>query len=259
LNQAKGVYRRVAVSTCHATVTDVFRAAAVVPSPPLLIPPLGGFGDAEVARLRSGVAEAVRRLAAVASRWTVVGVDACDAHITSDRVGTFAGFGADVPVALSGRADGEPDPNLPLAALVAAGLRTELAPGADCEVRIVAAATSAAGCARLGAALRAELDADPSPRGLLVVGDGATTLTERSPGYLHPDAAAAQRTLDDALRTGDRAALAAMDPARCAELGIAGRAAFAVLAAAFDTEPTVSTYYCAAPFGVGYYAGVWQP
>jgi hypothetical protein len=259
LNQAKGVYRRVAVSTCHATVTGVFTAAAVVPSPPLLIPPLGGFNDADVARLRAGVAAAVKRLAAAASQWTAIGVDAGDAYITSNRVGTFAGFGADVPVTLSPAAAGEPDPDLPLAALIAAGLRGGLAPAAVCEVRLVDAATSGADCARLGAALRAELDADPSPRGLLVVGDGASTLGERSPGYLHPDAAAAQHALDEALRSGDRAALAALDPARCAELGIAGRAAFAVLAAVFDADPTVFTHYCAAPFGVGYYAGVWQP
>lgn len=243
----------------HATVVGVFTAAAVVPSPPLLFPPLGGTGDDVVNALRSAVTGTVHRLAELAERWVVVGVGPIERRIGTDAVGTFGGFGADLVVRFSETAATPPDPGLPLAALVAAGLRGVAASSAVCEALIVAEGAEPGHCADLGAALRRELDSDGERRGILVVADGATTLTEKAPGYYDPRAADVETELERALSTGDTAALTDLDPVLCRELGIAGRSAFQVLAAACPSKSVVSTLYCGAPFGVGYYAGLWQP
>lgn len=212
-----------------------------------------------------------RTLAAASSRWTVVGVGDTTRIIGSDAVGTFRGFGVDIPVALSGprpvpgvagtRGAASPDPCLPLPALIAGWLRGEVAPEAVARVHLVAADTPADRCAELGAELRAELDAHGDPGAVLVVADGAATLSTAAPGYFDPDAGPVQDRLDNALATGDRAALIALDPRLCARLGISGRAAYQVLAglvAADPTPPVVEGRYRGAPFGVGYHAGVWR-
>jgi hypothetical protein len=240
------------------TVVGMFTVAAVVPSPPLLIAPLGGVVDPDVSELRVAVGRVVDGLGRSASSWIAVGVAEDSQVIGPDVVGTFRGFGGDVTVGLSPEAGGEPDPELPLPALLAAALRGAALPEGICEVRMVAADTTSGDAVGIGAELRARLAASPEPMGLLIVGDGAATLTEKSPGYFDPRAAAVQAELDRALRTGDRAALVALDPELCRELGIEGRAAFQVLAGAFPGLPRVSEQYCGAPFGVSYWAGTWR-
>ena len=67
-------------------------------------------------------------------------------------------------------------------------------------------------------------------------------------------AADAQLALDDALASGDVAALARMSGQ------ILGRVAFQVLAGLTAPGPrTAKELYRGAPYGVGYFAGVWQP
>ncbi len=247
---------------------------------------------AEVARVRAAALTAVGELAGV-DRWTVVGVEAslsvaCSdpadgtgagtptaeksgARITPTReygcdlVGTFRGFGAEVTVGMSASAlssGTEPDPEVPLAVLIAAWLRGAAAPDVQARARLVAADVSADECVALGARLRGELDADPEPHGVLVVADGARTLSTGAPGYFEERAPELQRRIDDALDVGDRAGLRVLDPAECARLGVDGRAAYQVLAGLFApdaADPTVRTYYRDAPFGVGYHVSVWRP
>ncbi len=79
-----------------------------------------------------------------------------------------------------------------------------------------------------GRALRAEVDATADPVGVLVVADGANTLTPPAPGGYDPDAEPVQAALDDALASGDTAALAALAglrrrPGRLPGAGRAGR------------------------------------
>ncbi|MEU8898028.1 hypothetical protein [Nocardia sp. NPDC048505] len=242
----------------------MFSLAALVPSPPILVPELGGavaLSDADpVAPLRAAALAAVAALDAVANEWFVIGVGDRDGDEWGG-VGTFRGYGADVRVALSQEAGADAaDPGWPLPALVAGWLRGRAAPAARATVSLVDATADAGECLAFGRALRARLDAAPTPAGVLVIADGAATLTLRSPGYLNPAAAPAQQELDRALDTGDVAALRALDPARCAELGIAGRAAYQVLAGLFaDDTPEVETLYQDAPFGVGYHVGLWRP
>ena len=64
----------------------------------------------------------------------------------------------------------------------------------------------------------------------------------------------AQQALDDALAGGDVAALAQLPPQ------ILGRVAFQVLAGLAAPAPrSAKELYRGAPYGVGYFAGAWQP
>ncbi len=221
---------------------------------------------ARVPQVRAAVLRAGRILGEQARLWTIVGAGPEPAPTGA---GSFRGYGADVRVALSA-ADmgGEPDPGWPASLLVGAWLRGRIAAEADRPGDIGARALPidpAAGarhCRDTGARLRARLDADPDPQGVLIVADGAATLTTTSPGYLDPRAEDCQSGIDSALDAGDRAALGALDAGLCADLEIAGRPGYQVLAGLFagdDVDPKVETLYRGAPFGVGYHVSVWYP
>ncbi|EUA34459.1 putative conserved alanine rich protein [Mycobacterium xenopi 4042] len=63
-----------------------------------------------------------------------------------------------------------------------------------------------------------------------------------------------QLALDDALACGDTAALTRL-PAQ-----VVGRVPFQVLAGLAEPAPrSAKELYRGAPYGVGYFAGVWQP
>ncbi|CAM3072776.1 hypothetical protein [Skermania piniformis] len=233
-------------------------AAALVPSLPALVPELNGADSAETEEVRLAASAECARLDAATTRWTVLGIGPATARYPATTRGTFAGFGVDLVVGLGPDPAGPVDPQLPVSVLVGAWLRGRVAPAVGADAWVVAADAAPAQCAELGAALRRELDAEPTPHGLLVVADGATTLTARAPGYHDPRAAAVQAGVTAALGAADRAALAALDPELCAELGITGRAAYQVLAGALP-DAVGSTTYAAAPFGVAYHVGRWEP
>ncbi|MET7769894.1 hypothetical protein [Nocardia sp. NPDC005366] len=264
----------------------VFSIAALVPSPPILVPELVGATSRTVGAdpddpptvLRAAVSAAAATLAGAARHWTVLGSGDADRVFGPDAVGTFLGFGVDVRVALSGDptldvsadypadspADSTagPDRELPLPVLIAGWLRGQFAPEVTARARVIAADSTVRHCAELGAELRAELDASDEPHGVLVVADGAATLSLKAPGYLDERAAGEQEDLERALGAGDRAALLALDPALCAELSVSGRAAYQALAGLFASDaadPSVDTLYRDAPYGVGYHVSVWRP
>lgn len=221
---------------------------AIVPSAPLLVPELAGGAAAEVTDLVAAVLAAAAFLPA---RWTVIGTAARDGVWGPDAAGTFAGFGADVPVGLSPRAAAPAD--LPLPALVAGWVRGQVCRDATAEARIYRADRDAETALAEGRALRAEVDRSAEPIGVLVVADGANTLTQAAPGGYDPANAGAQLALDDALATGDAAALARL-PRQ-----ILGRVAFQVLAGLAEPGPrSAKELYRGAPYGVGYFAGAWQ-
>ena len=229
-------------------------AIAIVPSAPVLVPELAGAAADEVAVVRAAVIAAA---AALPPRWVVVGVGAgsgvSDAVLGPHSVGTFAGYGVDLVVRLSPQADG-PLTSLPLCALFAGWLRDQAQPAAHAEVRVYSGDHDVETALAIGRQLRRELDAVAEPTGVLVVADGAKTLTPAAPGGYHPDDADVQLALDDALACGDLAVLSRL-PGQ-----VVGRVAFGVLAGL--TEPTprsAKELYRTAPYGVGYFAGVWQP
>ena len=168
-------------------------------------------------------------------------------------MGSFAGFGADVRVGLSPGAVRSPV-GLPLCALIAGWVRGQARPEAVAQVRVYRSDHDADTALARGRQLRAEIDEAPDPIGVLVVADGANTLTERAPGGYDPGAADVQLALDDALADGDVAALTRLSGQ------ILGRVAFQVLAGLTQPGPRAAKeLYRGAPYGVGYFAGVWQP
>lgn len=226
---------------------------AIVPSAPVLVPDLAGGAAAEVADLTAAVLAAASLLP---PRWVVVGTGRTDEAVGPHRVGTFAGFGVDVRVHLEPQGPGpaQAPAELPLCALIGAWVRGQARPDASAQVRVYRSDHEAEAALALGRRLRAELDQSTDPIGVLIVADGANTLTPAAPGGYDPGNADAQLALDDALASGDVAALTRL-PGQ-----VLGRVAFQVLAGLTEPGPrTAKEFYRGAPYGVGYFAGVWQP
>ncbi|MFN3004717.1 hypothetical protein [Mycolicibacterium wolinskyi] len=225
-------------------------AIAIVPAAPVIVPELMGGAAAEMAGLREAVLAAAGALPA---HWLAVGVGPADAVLGPERAGTFAGYGVDVPVALS--PDSEPAPTeLPLCALIAGWIRGQTDARTVADVRVFADACPADAAVAHGRRLRAEIDESVDPVGVLVVADGANTLAPAAPGGYVPESVALQRDLDDALAGGDVAALTRVSD------GIVGRVGYQVLAGLAEPGPRAAReLYRGAPYGVGYFVGVWDP
>lgn len=217
---------------------------AIVPSAPVMVPELGAGVVSELAELRMAVRSAV---ASLPSRWLVIGVDRRDAQLGPDAVGTFSGYGVDVPVTLGPDACG-PARELPLCALLAGWLRGQDNPQGSVQVRVFADDLTADAALAHGRELRADLDG--ASVGVLVIADGASTLSPTAPGGYEPDSIAVQQHWDDALATADVGALAALD-------GVLGRVAYQVLAGLAGPGAKATELYRGAPYGVGYFVGSW--
>jgi hypothetical protein len=228
----------------------VLTAIAIVPSAPVMVPRLAGAAAAELNDMREGVLAAA---AALPVRWVVVGVGPHDAVVDAARAGTFAGYGADERVTLS-PGDGASPADLPLCGLIAGWIRGQARPTATAQVRVYPTGLGAGEAIERGRRLRAELAADDGPVGVLVVADGANTLTPPAPGGYDPASVPVQQALDDALAGGDVAALHELSNA------VVGRAAYQVLAGLAEPAPQSAVeLYRGAPYGVGYFVGLWTP
>ena len=228
----------------------VLSAIAIIPSAPVLVPELAGAAAAEVADVREAVIAAA---ASLPLRWVAVGVGRSDRVVDQGSVGTFGGFGAELEVRLSPHAGAGPT-ELPLCALFAAWVRGLAQPDARVEVRIYSDGHDVEAALARGRQLRAEIDHMTEQTGVLILADGATTLTPAAPGGYQPHDVDVQRKLDDALASGDLAALTGLPQQ------VVGRVAFQVLAGLTEPAPrTAKELYRGAPYGVGYFAGVWQP
>lgn len=228
-------------------------AIAVVPSAPVMVPQLASGAAPECDELRAAVLRAAGELP---DRWVAIGVAAADEVIESGSAGTFAGYGVDVPVTLGPETLGTEATvrPLPLCALITGWVRGQCNPRGSAQVRAYAAGHDASAALSIGRALRAEIDATADPIGVLVIADGANTLIPSAPGGHDPASVPVQEALDDALATADVAALAQVGG------GIVGAVAFEVLAGlAEPTSWSAREYYRGAPYGVGYFAGVWVP
>lgn len=232
-----------------ASVVAVLAAIAVTPSAPVLVPELAGAAAAEVADLGAAARTAA---ATLPDRWVAIGVGAAEQVIGPDTRGTLAGYGVDVPVALSAQATG-PIAALPLCALMAGWLRGQVNPRASVEVRVYPADLDADVALAHGRDLRAVIDAAAEPVGVLVVGDGANTLTPSAPGGHDPQSEAVKAALEHALATGDAAALAGLPE------GVVGRVAYQVLAGLAPQPVGAIKLAADAPYGVGYFVGTWNP
>ena len=118
---------------------------------------------------------------------------------------------------------------MPLCALIGGWIRAQAQPDAHAQVRVYAESHDAGAAVELGRRLRREIDRSSEPAGVLVVADGANTLTPAAPGGYQPADVEVQDALDDALAGGD---VSALDPAaragrrtgRVRRAGRAGRA-----------------------------------
>jgi hypothetical protein len=233
----------------------VLGAIAIVPSAPVLVTELAGTAADEVAELRAAVVAAA---ATLPPRWIAVGVgpkSTGDGVVGPESVGTFAGFGVDLRVRLSPQANRDDKPvELPLCALIAGWIREQAQPDAHTTVRVYAETHDIQTAVALGRRLRGEIDRSTEPTGVLIVADGANTLTPAAPGGYHPEDVDVQLALDDALAGGELDALTRLPEQ------VRGRVAFGVLAGLAEPAPrSAKELYRAAPYGVGYFAGVWQP
>jgi hypothetical protein len=215
-----------------------------------MVPELAAGAAAELTDLRDAVTEAA---ASLPQRWVAIGVGPADDAFGPQRVGTFAGYGVDVRIALSPDTADAPA-QLPLCVLIAGWLRGQANPEARAEVRVYAADHDVDAALAHGRRLRAEIDEADDPVGVLVIADGAHTLTAPAPGGYNPASVPVQHAVDDVLARGHIAALTALPT------NIVGRVAFQVLAGLAEPEARSCTeFYRGAPYGVGYFVGVWQP
>ncbi|OBI88503.1 hypothetical protein [Mycobacterium asiaticum] len=224
-------------------------AIAIVPSAPVLVPELSGAAAGELSDLTAAVGAAV---AVLPDSWIAIGVGRADDVVNPESAGSFAGFGVDVPVRLAPQSRAEVE--MPLCALIAAWVRGQVRPAASVQVRVYAEDLEPTAARDRGRRLRGEIDEQPEPIGVLVVADGVNTLTPAAPGGYDPSGADPQRLLDDALAAGDADTLVRLPPR------VLGRVAFGVLAGLSEPGPrSAKELYRGAPYGVGYFTGVWQP
>ncbi len=212
-------------------------AVAGCPHPPLLLPGITGRPVSEVERLRAACLSAVGDLlAAGPSRVVVVG-------------GASAG--------VTGPAGQEEDDKA-LSIVIGRQLMREAGYRLPVEPLVLAADTLPADCLRAGRTLAETSGSDPT--GLLVMGDGSARRSLKAPGYLDPRAAAFDEGVRDCLASGRLAGLAELDPALAAELLVAGRAAWQVLAGAVgELAGSSRLHYSDDPFGVWYPVFSWLP
>ena len=267
-----------------ASVDGVLACVVFVPSAPLLVPELAGPDAVDTLEARSAVRDAGVLLARHATRWVAVGADDFIAPVRSDdfiapvrsgddaaagdplasrsipTVGGFGRFGVDVPVSLE-RAGGERPPGrLPLSMLIAGWLRGQVDAESVRPVVVDPDVRPEVAC-ELGRALGAEISADPELIGVLVVADGATALTPKAPGGGRRDSAVElQQRIVDGIGAADVDVLRGLDVAACDAEGVAGRAAWQVVAGLVGDSPmTAKVLYSDAPFGVGYVVAAWTP
>ncbi|MFR9775049.1 class III extradiol dioxygenase subunit B-like domain-containing protein [Micromonospora sp. MS34] len=238
-------------------------AAAVCPHPPLLVPEAAGVAAGELDHLRAACDAAVARLYASGAR-TVVVVGSGDRTTDLDAPyrGTFAPWGVPWRVSLGRRPDGGVGTDgLPLSLLVGAWLLSRVYPDETRPVswRMVSVASDepaedcATGGARMGSA--------DQPWALLVMGDGSACRGIKAPGYDDPRAEAYDDGVARALADVDTEVLLGLDPGLSAELKVAGRAPWQVLAGAVraaggDWRGDLGYYQ--APYGVAYFVANWE-
>ncbi|MEV1330498.1 class III extradiol dioxygenase subunit B-like domain-containing protein [Micromonospora costi] len=231
-------------------------AAAVCPHPPLLVPEVAGAAAPELDDLRAACDTAVARLLATAPEVVVlVGDGPVTAWIRPPATGSLQPWGVDLDVPLD---PAQPDRGavLPLSLTVGAWLLARHDAAAPPAAVQVAADTDPTGVRDLGAQIAAQRAA------LLVLGDGSACRGEKSPGYQDPRAEPYDSMVAAALAGADAEALLGLDPVLSAELKVAGRAPWQVLAAAARAtggDWRGELHYDAAPYGVAYFVATWEP
>lgn len=231
-------------------------AAAFVPSAPILIPEVASGAAAELTDLRAIAIAAIARVAESAEHVIIVAAGSRTRQFDTG-IGTFAGFGVPLTVAIdpSSRVEaGEQVDEIGVAASIGVWLLDQTQwSGARSVVEIGPDESQT----RL-AELAIELAESASSVALVIVADGSAARTEKSPGYLHPDATHFDVLIEQALASGRAQALADLDRAQAQAVMAAGWPAWQVAALAMQgREIEASCDVADAPFGVGYFVASW--
>ncbi|MFJ4918284.1 class III extradiol dioxygenase subunit B-like domain-containing protein [Streptomyces sp. NPDC088725] len=233
-------------------------AAAVCPCPPLLVPAVASGAAPELDAVRAACADALGVLAAARpDRLVVVGPAGRDGPgpYPQGAVGSFRGFGVDVETVL-GVSGGRCERPLPTSLAVGAWLLEHVRWSAAPVTGLgVAGEIPADQCVRAGQ----ELVGRPGRVALLVMGDASACRSLKAPGYLDERAAGFDARAARALETADLESLESLDVGLAAELKVAGRAPWQVLAgAARGADLGGALLYEDAPYGVGYLVAAWS-
>lgn len=94
--------------------------------------------------------------------------------------------------------------------------------------------------------------------GVLVMGDGSSSRTDKAPGHTNPAAVPFDDAVVSALRQGDASALASVDLGQAKQVGAAGAAAWAAVAAQIAEVETAQVDLAIDPFGVLYVVARWS-
>jgi len=205
------------------------------PHPPLLLAGITGRPVAEVEQLRTACLAAIGELlAAGPSRIVLVGG------------------------ARPGPADQD---DKALSIVVGRQLLREAGCRLPVEHLLVAADSPPADCLAAGRALASPDGTGSGTRtGLLVMGDGSARRSLKAPGYLDDRAGPFDAGVEECLASGRLAGLAELDPELAADLLVAGRAAWQVLAGAVgERAGRTRLLYSNDPFGVWYPVFGWLP
>jgi hypothetical protein len=155
-------------------------------------------------------------------------------------------------------------PGLPLSLGLGALLLDQAGYTGRRVLQAVAGHEPALACTALGAEWAATATGTATGTGataMLAMGDGSARRSTAAPGYLDERAVPFDTAVEDAVRAGDLAALAGVDPALARDLMATGRPAWQVLAGALGPaqRPATDILYADAPFGVAYLVAVFTP
>ena len=224
--------------------------AALCPYPPLLMRELTG-GDPLVSGLREACADVTARLVDTHPDVVIV-VGPAPATVCWDPASRLdrSSFAPAL------RTSGNGTPGLPLPLGLGALLLDQAGYSGPRVLQAVGEHEPAPRCAELGA----QLIASAARAALLAMGDGSARRSLTAPGHLDERAAPFDARVERAIRAGDLAVLAALDPALARELMVTGRPAWQVLAAAMGPRrPDTEVLYADAPFGVTYLVAEFEP
>ncbi|TYB95606.1 hypothetical protein FXF53_23785 [Micromonospora sp. WP24] len=250
-------HRRTGASRYRERVPLV--AAAVCPHPPLLVPEVAGAAAAELDALRAACDAAVSRLLAAEPDCVVVlGSGPSTEWIIPPAIGTLGPFGVDLTVPLAPTpAEAGGGAVLPISLTIGAWLLARH----GTRARVVGVQVAPDASADEVARVAEELDEYRPRVGLLTMGDGSACRGQKSPGYDDPRAQAYDESVAAALAGADAEALLGLDPVLSAELKVAGRAPWQVLAGAVRAaggDWHGELHYAAAPYGVAYFVAGWE-
>jgi hypothetical protein len=217
-------------------------AAALCPSPPLLIPGLTGAACV-LPELRRACEQAVAELVAVGP--DVVAVVGVGEQTTSWDGTARLNVAAFAP----GISESRVASGLPASLGVGGWLLDQAGYPGQRLLTSVAYPEPAERCARIGA----DLAATQAKTALLVVADGSARRNPKAPGYFDERSHGFDAEVERVVREGDLGALLAIDAGLAGELMATGRPAWQVLAGALNGDRlTTEIRYCDDPFGVAY-------